>query len=239
MNLPIGVLIDALAVAVGGFIGSKLGSHLSDDYKDNLNTIFGVSSMAMGIGSIVLMQNMPAVVFSIILGTTIGLLLGLGHRLESVSKKLQHVMERLNGNQGSLDTAGLVTAIVLFCASGTGIYGSIVSGISGDHSILIAKAILDLFTALIFACSLGSIVSLISVPQLLIFLLLFVLSGAIMPLTNAGMINDFKACGGIIMLATGFRIAKIKQFPITDMLPAMIIVMPISYLWTTYILPML
>lgn len=48
----------------------------------------------------------------------------------------------------------LVTIIVLFCASGTGIYGSIVSGMSGDHSVLISKSILDLFTAAIFACSL-------------------------------------------------------------------------------------
>ncbi len=31
----------------------------------------------------------------------------------------------------------LVTIIVLFCASGTGIYGFIVSGMSGDHLVLI------------------------------------------------------------------------------------------------------
>ena len=37
------------------------------------------------------------------------------------------------------------------------------------------------------------------------------------------------------MLATGFRICKIKDFPIADMLVAMIIVMPISYFWATYI----
>ena len=49
----------------------------------------------------------------------------------------------------------LITIIVLFCASGTGIYGSIVAGMSGDHSILISKSILDLFTAAIFACNLG------------------------------------------------------------------------------------
>ena len=112
-----------------------------------------------------------------------------------------------------------MTAIVLFCASGTGIYGAIVSGISGDHSILIAKAILDFFTAMIFACSLGKVIALIALPQCLIFLALFLLSGVIMPLTTPVMINDFKACGGIVMLATGFRIAKIKQFPITDTNP--------------------
>ena len=48
----------------------------------------------------------------------------------------------------------MVTAMVLFCASGTGIYGSLTSGMTGDHSILIAKSILDFLTAMIFACQL-------------------------------------------------------------------------------------
>jgi hypothetical protein len=51
------------------------------------------------------------------------------------------------------------------------------------------------------------------------------------------MIADFKACGGFLILATGFRMIKVKMFPIADMIPAMILVMPISWLWSNYILP--
>ena len=137
------------------------------------------------------------------------------------------------------DTGLMVTAMVLFCASGTGIYGSIVSGMSGDHSILIAKSILDIFTAMIFACSLGLVTSLIAVPQAVIFLILFFCARLIFPLTTPAMVNDFKACGGLIMLATGFRIAKIRDFPIADMIPAMILVWPLSYAWAAWIAPML
>ena len=137
------------------------------------------------------------------------------------------------------DVALLVTTVVLFCSSGTGIYGSIVSGMSGDHSILIAKSILDLFTAMIFACSLGAVVSVIAVPQLVIFLALFFCARLIYPLTTPAMLNDFKACGGLIMLATGLRIAKVRDYPIADMIPAMLLVWPISALWTAYILPMI
>ena len=109
---------------------------------------------------------------------------------------------------------------------------------SGDHSILIAKSILDLFTAMIFACTLGMVVSAIAVPQFVIFLILFLCAGLIFPLTTPDMINDFKACGGILMLATGFRMIKVKMFPTADMIPAMVIVMPISYIWITYVLPL-
>ena len=48
--------------------------------------------------------------------------------------------------------------------------------------------------------------------------------------------DDFKACGGFIMLATGFRMIKVKMLPIADMVPAMI--MPISALWVNYIMPL-
>ena len=104
---------------------------------------------------------------------------------------------------------------------------------SGDSSLLIAKSMLDLFTAMIFACTLGRSVSLIAIPQFIILEALYLLAGVIVPLTTPSMINDFKACGGFIMLATGFRMVKLLDFPIADMLPAMILVMPFSALWTS------
>lgn len=234
---PVGVIVDALAVAAGGALGALLGRRISEEFREKLNAVFGVCSMAMGIASVVLMKNLPAVIFSVIAGTVFGILGKLETRLECFGIRMR---DKLSASSGSTDwTAGLVTAAVLFCASGTGIYGSIVSGISGDQSILLAKAILDFFTAMIFACSLGWAVSWIALPQALIFLLLFFLSTVIMPSTDAEMIADFKACGGILMVATGFRILKLKMFPVTDMLPAMVIVMPLSALWTSFVLPFL
>ncbi len=76
--MPVGAIVDALAVILGGCLGTKLGSSFSESFKENLNTIFGLCSMAMGISSIVLMVNLPAVIFSVILGTAVGLLLKLG-----------------------------------------------------------------------------------------------------------------------------------------------------------------
>lgn len=203
--------------------------------------IFGVCAMSMGISSIVLMENMPAVIFAVIFGTSIGMIFHLGDMINTASGGMQKVIGKFikagkseMPQQEYKDT--LVTVIVLFCASGTGIYGSLISGMNGDHSILIAKSILDLFTALIFACMLGAVVA-IAVPQFVIFFLLFLLAGVIYPMTTPGMINDFKACGGIIMLATGFRMIRVKMFPTADMIPAMILAMPCSLIWTAYIMP--
>ena len=140
---------------------------------------------------------------------------------------------------GQLDEDLLVTALVLFCASGTGIYGSLTAGMTGDHSILLAKSVLDFFTAMIFACQLKKAICLIGLPQLLILGLLFFGAKLILPLTDDVMINDFKAVGGIVLLATGFSILRLKEIPIVNMLPAMVLAMPLSALWETVLLPML
>ncbi len=58
-------------------------------------------------------------------------------------------------------------------------------------------------------------------------------------MTNESMILGFKACGGFIMLATGFRMIKVKMFPVADMIPAMIVVMPLSALWTSVVFPLI
>ena len=44
---------------------------------------------------------------------------------------------------------------------------------------------------------------------------------------------------GVILLATGLRIAKVKDYPVADMIPAMILVWPVSAAWTAWILPLL
>ena len=75
----------------------------------------------------------------------------------------------------------------------------------------------------------------------LVFFILFLLGAPIyngLDLgTNTYIINDFKACGGFIMLATGFRMCKIKQFPVADMIPAMVLIFPIAIFWNDCVTP--
>lgn len=241
--MPVGILINALSIVVGGLIGLFVEDRLDLDFKENLNMIFGVCAMGMGISSVMLMRNMPAVIFSVVIGTAIGLMIHLGDRIQKGAGMMQNVASKIVTNKNTSISeeefmTTLVTVIVLFCASGTGIYGSIVSGMTGDHSILIAKSVLDLFTAMIFACMLGGVVSLIAIPQLIIFLALFFCAGLIYPMTTPEMIDDFKAAGGFIMLATAFRMMKVKMFPTADMIPAMVLVFPVSWIWSTWILPL-
>ena len=79
--MPIGVIINTIAIFLGGIAGALLGDKLPEKYKEQLNLIFGLCSMGMGISSIVLMKYMPAVVFALIIGTIVGLVFNLGNKL--------------------------------------------------------------------------------------------------------------------------------------------------------------
>lgn len=234
--MPIGVIIDVTAVVLGGLAGSIAGKRLSGSLKETMNAVLGLCALCMGISAVVLMKNLPPVVFSVILGTLLGIVLKLGLGIQKASGLvLDKVMKGADQQTADL----MLTAVVLFCASGTGIYGSLDAGMTGNHSVLIAKAVLDFFTALIFACQLGKATAFIGIPQFAVLFALFCLAKVIVPLTNDGMIADFKACGGFILVATGLRMLKVYPFPIADMLPAMVLVMPVSFLWTTYLLPLM
>ena len=234
--MPTGVMINVTAVILGGLTGSILGSRLSENLKETMNSILGICALCMGISTVVLMKNLPAVVFSVILGTLIGLGLRFGIGIQKASGM---VLNRVMKDVSSEISDMMLTAVVLFCASGTGIYGALDAGMTGNHSVLVAKAVLDFFTAMIFACKLGKAVSFIGIPQFVTLFAIFCLARVIVPLTTDEMVADFKACGGFVLVATGLRIMKLKSFPVADMIPAMIIVIPVSYAWTTWLLPLI
>jgi len=239
--MPIGVMVNALAVLLGGSIGAFLSKRIPERLRLTLPLIFGVASMAMGINSIVKMKLLPVVVFAVILGTAIGELIYLEKGIGVLAGKARGPVEKLFKSQSDDPDflTQFISIVVLFCASGTGIFGALQSGMTGDHTILLSKSILDFFTAMIFATSLGYLVATICIPQFVVLMILFFAAKIIMPLTTPDMLSDFTACGGVLMLATGFRISGIKSFPIANMLPAMLLVMPLSYLWTTFIVPLL
>ena len=130
----------------------------------------------------------------------------------------------------------MATVIVLFCFSGTGWYGALYEGMTGDGSILITKAILDGVTACIFGALLGKIVPWLAAPQLGIMLALFFLSTLVSPCITPAMNADFSAMGGIITLAAGLRMTRIKtDIRIINLLPSLPLVFLFSALWAALI----
>lgn len=235
----VGPIINGAAIIIGGVVGAGLGNKIPARVREALPMTFGCASMGIGVALIMKVNSIPAVVLALLLGSLMGEILQLERGIEKLSLKLRRFVDRPKPNAALITShedfiEKYVALVVLFCASGMGIFGALTEGISGDPSLLIAKAFLDLFTATIFAITLGYAVSLIAIPQCIIQLALLLLASFIQPLISASMFADFSACGGMIMLATGFRICGIKSFPVANMLFGLVLVMPISAAWLNF-----
>ena len=232
----LGPIADSVGILAGTTLGTILGKRLPDNYRKRLPMVFGCISMGLGITMLVDITNLPAVIIATLLGTVIGELIRIEKGVRSLAGKIHHFTERFfpapkTGISSDQYMKEFIAMIVLFGASGTGIFGALKEGMDGDPSLLIVKAFLDLGSATIFAATLGISLAVAAVPQFIVQALLFATATMIMPLTTNAMISDFSAVGGLIMLATGFNICNIATFPIISMLPALVLIMPASMLW--------
>ena len=229
--MVIGPFINASAILLGGVLGALLSQHLPERIRISMTSIFGLCSLGIGILLVIKCANLPVMV----LGALIGEFCHLEKGINTAVAKAQQLFTKsdVNATHESF-IQSYVAIIVLFCASGTGIFGAIHEGMTGDPNILIAKSFLDFFTAIIFACSLGIAVSAICVPMLAIQLTLATCAALILPLTTPAMMADFSAVGGLLLLATGLRICGIKMFAVVNMLPALLLAMPLSAAWTAF-----
>lgn len=226
--MPNGVLVNSIGLALGGLAGVCLRKKISEGLRMALTRIFGVISMSLGIVGIVKMQNIPAVVLAVVLGVVLGELLNLEARMTNWLNKRCASFFHSDDADGKIEM--LIGVVALFCASGTGLFGALQAGAAGDHTILYAKSILDFFAAMTFSAILGVVVCAIAIPQFAILMAVFLFANAIVPYTTPEMILDFTACSGMIMLATGLRIGKIQTISVVNMLPALLLVMPLTSL---------
>ncbi|WP_213794870.1 DUF554 domain-containing protein [Klebsiella aerogenes] len=239
--MPVGIFVCSGSLLVGAIAGASLNRFIPDHFKKTLPLISGLISISMGAFFLNKLINLPPIALAIIIGTIIGGLLNIEKWIERAGTKLRTPIERIFPGQNNAGVEGgdfmnqFIAVLILFCASGTGIFGALTEGMTGDPTILLTKSILDFFTAAIFASTLGYIITAIFIPQLIIFVILFFAATFIMTLISPSMIADFTACGGIIMLATGFRLCGIRHFPTANMLPSLLLVMPFSTAWQQFV----
>ena len=123
---------------------------------------------------------------------------------------------------------GIITATLLFCVGSMTVTGSIQAGLTGDNSVLITKAMLDLVSSMMLASSLGIGVLLSSVAVFIIQGGLVLLAGLITPIMSTGAINEMTCAGSILIIMIGTNLIGITKIKVADFLPA-ILCAPIIY----------
>lgn len=239
MHFPVGPWVNAAAIVAGAVLGAYFGHRVPARIRDSLTPLFGLLCFGLGIIATQKAHFYAAVGIAAIIGLIIGEYYQLESHINRGAQGLRRFMEKRFPPAAGLSHEAFldkfIAVFILFTASGTGIFGAMHEGMTGDASILYIKTILDFFTAGIFAMSLGYVVASIAIAQTLLQVLLFLLAAWIVPLTTDTMRHDFAAAGGLLMLATGLRIMGIKSFAVANMLPSLVLIMPLSFVWERFI----
>jgi len=230
-----GPLLNSAAIVGGTLVGVILSNHLPERLRAGLTPTFALCAVAIGIHMLGNVQFLAVIVMAFILGTAIGELCYLEKGITKAAASARSAMQkvfpmksRITGEDFNMQYNSL---IVIFCASGLGVLGSITEGLNGNYQLLLVKSMMDFLTAMIFAVSLGPSIALIFIAQLLVQGSLFFLATLIHPYMDDIAFADFSAVGGIIMIAVGMRMAGIMNFAVINFLPALLLVVPFSYLW--------
>ena len=109
--------------------------------------------------------------------------------------------------------------------------GAIEEGINNDKTLLYTKSLMDGVTSILLSSSLGIGVLVSALPLLLFQSILtwgaFYFEGYLQP----DMITELSAVGGVLIMAISLNILKILKIKVSNLLPALLLVIPIYYLF--------
>jgi len=165
-------------------------------------------------------------IVSVVLGAIVGTLLNIDRAINTLAGKVEARFKK-GGEKVSI-AEGLVSATLLFCVGSMTVTGSIQAGLTGDNSVLITKATLDLVSSMMLASSLGIGVLMASVSVFVIQGGLVLLAGLISPLMSTGAINEMTCAGSLLIIMIGTNLMGITKIKVADFLPA-ILFAPVIY----------
>jgi uncharacterized protein len=219
-----GTLINIATVAVGGGLGVILGQRLPERMRDTVLHGIGLVTLVLGVHLTLQTQNLLIIMGSILVGSVLGEWWRIDVHLDRLSEWLRSRTEQfVPQHRLGHFTEGFVTASLIFCVGPVTILGAIQDGLTGDFTLLAIKSLLDGFTALALASSLGVGV-LFSILTLLVYQgSLTLLAGLAHAALNEAMIAEMTAAGGVMILAIGLLLLEVKRIRVVNMLPALII----------------
>ena len=175
--------------------------------------------MYIGIKGALKGENEIIAILSVAVGAVIGELLRLDERLEKLGGWIERKCKKREDDKTSV-TEGFVSASLLFCVGAMTILGSLESGISGDHSTLFLKSILDFTCSIIYASTLGYGVLFSAATVLVIQGSITLLAGWIAPVLTETVILEMSCVGSILIIGLALNMLGITKLKMMNYIPA-------------------
>ena len=222
----LGVIVNVITVIFGSCIGLLFKKGIPEKVSSAAMTGLGACTLYIGISGSLCGENVLILIASVVLGAIVGTLLNIDGAINAFAGKIEARFKK-SGENVSL-AEGLVSATLLFCVGSMTVTGSIQAGLTGDNSVLITKAMLDLVSSMMLASSLGVGVLLSSVSVFVIQGGLVLLAGLLSPLMSTGAVNEMTCAGSLLIVMIGTNLMGITKIKVADFLPA-IVFAPVIY----------
>lgn len=222
----LGVIVNVITVIIGSSIGLLFKKGIPEKVSRAAMIGLGACTLYIGISGSLVGENVLILIASVVLGAIVGTLLNIDGAINRLAEKVESKFKKEGSNVSIAE--GIITATLLFCVGSMTVTGSIQAGLTGDNSVLITKAMLDLVSSMMLASSLGIGVLLSSVAVFIIQGGLVLLAGLIAPIMSTGAINEMTCAGSILIIMIGTNLMGITKIKVADFLPA-ILFAPIIY----------
>ena len=219
----LGVLVNTLAVAVGGFLGLLMKKGLPERVEKGVMSALGLCCAIIGIQGAMDGMDTLIVIISMVVGAIVGGLLDIDGRVNRLGRWVE---SRFRSEKGKVSIAeGFVSATLLFCVGAMAVVGSLNSGLRGDHAMLFTKSLLDFCSAMMLAVSLGVGVLLSGLSILVFQGSIALLAGVLEPLLSAipGSITQIACTGSVMILAIGLNLMGVTKIKVANYLPGILI----------------
>ncbi len=215
--LLLGTAVNAATVAVGGALGCLAGSRIPKKLSPAAFRGIGLFTLVIGISMALRTSDFLVLASSCIIGSLAGEALRLEDRLRAFGDWIR----RKAGLSSATFAEGMTSAFLLFCMGSMTIVGSLEEGLGGSSDLLLTKAVMDGFAAILLASALGFGVVLSIVPLVLyqggLTLAASMAGGSIPP----GHVEEMSAAGGVILIGLGIEILGIRKMQVANLLPAL------------------
>lgn len=230
MTIPVGSIINALAVAAGGALGMMLGDRLNERLRVIVYQGLGLCTIVIGLQMALKTTNALYMVGSILIGGILGEMLSLEEKLIKTGDSLKKTFH--SGNARFTD--GFVTATLIVCIGAMAILGPLEEGLTGNKTIVLTKAMLDFFTCMAFGAVYGSGVLFASLPLLIYQGCITLFASTLQPYLTELMRAELTAVGGIMVAGVGINLMELKKIRLSSLLPAIVVVVALCLIVGIY-----
>lgn len=220
-----GTIVNVLAICAGALIGLLLKKGISNNVKNTVMQGIGLAVLLVG-GKMALQgSHMLVVIVSLALGGVIGELLRIEHKLENLGL---YIEKRIGGNGGDVARAFVISSLI-YCVGAMAVVGSIEDGLTGNPGTLYAKSMLDGVSAIFFTSTMGIGVIFSSLPVLVYQGGITLLAATVKDILNPFVISQLTSAGGLLIIGVALNILEIKKISVGNLLPAILVVIPLAY----------